>query len=69
MAVLTNNTLTLLTNDSSNGDFAAALVAHGCPPLLRGETRALQINVGELCGKAHHHRHVDCGSSCGGALA
>jgi hypothetical protein len=69
MAVLTNNTLTVLANDSSDGDFAAALAAHGCPPLLRGKTRALQINVGKLCDKARHHCHVDAGSSCRGALA
>jgi len=30
-------------------------------PLLREETRTLQINVGKLCNQACHHCHVDAG--------
>ncbi len=60
MAVLTS-TLTILANDSSTADFEATLEAHHCGPLVREETRTLQINVGKLCNQACHHCHVDAG--------
>ncbi len=61
MAVLTNSTLTILADDSSTADFGATLAAHHCGPLVREETRTLQINVGKLCNQACHHCHVDAG--------
>src|SRR5947199_9721451 len=42
-------------------DFEATLAAHRCGPLLREETRTLQINVGKLCNQACHHCHVEAG--------
>jgi radical SAM/Cys-rich protein len=42
-------------------DFEAALAAHQSGPLVREETRTLQINVGKLCNQACHHCHVDAG--------
>src|SRR5574337_170269 len=61
MAVLTNSTLTILAGDSYTADFDATLSAHHCGPLVREETRTLQINVGKLCNQACHHCHVDAG--------
>jgi len=61
MAVSTNSALTILAEDSVAADFAASLRAHGCAPLVREETRTLQINVGKLCNQACHHCHVDAG--------
>ncbi len=61
MAVLTNSTLTILADASSAAAFEATLAAHRCGPLLREETRTLQINVGKLCNQACHHCHVDAG--------
>ena len=61
MAVLTNSTLTVLADDSTAANFEAALGAHHRGPLLREETRTLQINVGKLCNQACHHCHVDAG--------
>ncbi len=61
MAVSTNSTLTILADDSSTADFERTLAAHRCEPLVREETRTLQINVGKLCNQACHHCHVDAG--------
>ena len=61
MAILTNSTLTVLADDSSTADFEAKLAAHYCGPLVREETRTLQINVGKFCNQACHHCHVDAG--------
>jgi radical SAM/Cys-rich protein len=61
MAVLTNGRLTILADESPAADFKATLFAHRCGPLVREETRTLQINVGKLCNQACHHCHVDAG--------
>jgi radical SAM/Cys-rich protein len=61
MAILMNSTLTVLADDSSTADFEAQLAAHYCGPLVREETRTLQINVGKFCNQACHHCHVDAG--------
>jgi radical SAM/Cys-rich protein len=42
-------------------DFQAAVAADQRGPLVREETRTLQINVGKLCNQACHHCHVDAG--------
>jgi radical SAM/Cys-rich protein len=41
--------------------FESTLAARQCGPLLREETRTLQINVGKLCNQACHHCHVNAG--------
>ncbi|HTV54958.1 MAG TPA: arsenosugar biosynthesis radical SAM (seleno)protein ArsS [Terriglobia bacterium] len=41
--------------------FEATLAAHQRAPLVREETRTVQINVGKLCNQACHHCHVDAG--------
>jgi radical SAM/Cys-rich protein len=61
MAVLTNDNLCILRDNSSPANFEATLSAHDCGPLLREETRTLQINVGKFCNQACHHCHVDAG--------
>jgi len=42
-------------------DFAAHLEAQALPPLLRGRTTTLQVNVGLRCDLACHHCHVEAG--------
>lgn len=42
-------------------DFAAALAAHGVPPLVRGETQILQVNVGYRCDLTCRHCHLSAG--------
>ncbi len=61
MAAFTNGTLSILGDNSSPANFEATLSAHDCGPLLREETRTLQINLGKLCNQACHHCHVDAG--------
>jgi radical SAM/Cys-rich protein len=63
MAVLTSSALPVLVEECSTAgaDFKATLAEHHCGPLLREETRTLQINVGKLCNQACHHCHVDAG--------
>ena len=56
-----NTPLPVLDSISSSRDFDAALAANRCGPLVREETRTLQINVGKLCNQACHHCHVDAG--------
>jgi radical SAM/Cys-rich protein len=41
--------------------FAAALAGAGLPPLRRGRTTTLQLNVGRRCDLACHHCHVEAG--------
>jgi len=41
--------------------FDRALEEHGAPPLVRGQARTLQVNVGKLCNMACHHCHVEAG--------
>jgi len=41
--------------------FDDALSEHGLPPLARGETTTLQVNVGLRCDLACHHCHVEAG--------
>jgi radical SAM/Cys-rich protein len=41
--------------------FAGALAAAGLPPLRRGRTTTLQVNVGKRCDLACHHCHVAAG--------
>jgi radical SAM/Cys-rich protein len=53
--------LTVLDEATAVADFNATLAAHRCEPLVREETRTLQINVGKLCNQACHHCHVDAG--------
>jgi radical SAM/Cys-rich protein len=45
----------------SGPSFDEALARHGLPPLTRGPTTTLQINVGKLCNMACHHCHVEAG--------
>lgn len=61
MAVSTSSAFPILVEGASTADFDAALDSHGCGPLVREETRTLQINVGKLCNQACHHCHVDAG--------
>lgn len=61
MAVLTSSALPIFVEDSSAADFEGSLAAHHCGPLVREETRTLQINVGKFCNQACHHCHVDAG--------
>jgi len=61
MGVQTNDSLRVLDGKTAAADFDATLAAHHCGPLLRQETRTLQINVGKLCNQACHHCHVDAG--------
>lgn len=53
--------LTVFNGDCAAPDFEGALAAHQCAPLVREETRTLQINVGKLCNQACHHCHVEAG--------
>ncbi len=46
---------------AGDGAFDAALHEHGQFPLVRGEVRTLQINVGKRCNMACHHCHVEAG--------
>jgi radical SAM/Cys-rich protein len=41
--------------------FAGALAEAGLPPLRRGRTTTLQVNVGKRCDLACHHCHVEAG--------
>lgn len=43
--------------------FSAALDAHGQPPLTRGPTTWLQVNLGKRCNQACRHCHVDASPS------
>jgi radical SAM/Cys-rich protein len=61
MAVLTSSALPIFVEETSTVDFETSLAAHQCGPLLREETRTLQINVGKFCNQACHHCHVDAG--------
>ena len=61
MAIPTNDALTLPNRDAPASDFETVLATHHCGPLVREETRTLQINVGKLCNQACHHCHVDAG--------
>jgi radical SAM/Cys-rich protein len=61
MGVGTSDPLRILDEKIATADFDATLAAHQCGPLVRQETRTLQINVGKLCNQACHHCHVDAG--------
>jgi radical SAM/Cys-rich protein len=61
MGVRTSDSLRILDQKTVTADFDATLAAHHCGPLVREETRTLQINVGKLCNQACHHCHVDAG--------
>lgn len=61
MAVLTDNPLPIFVEAEPSVDFEDSLAAHQCGPLVREETRTLQINVGKFCNQACHHCHVDAG--------
>lgn len=61
MADVLNSTLPILMEKPCAADFEAALAAHHLGPLLREETRTMQINLGKLCNQACHHCHVDAG--------
>ncbi len=41
--------------------FDDELARHALPPLRRGATRTLQVNVGKRCNQACHHCHVEAG--------
>jgi radical SAM/Cys-rich protein len=45
----------------STPSFAGTLAAAGLPPLVRGRTTTLQVNVGKRCDLACHHCHVESG--------
>jgi radical SAM/Cys-rich protein len=45
----------------STPSFAGTLAAAGRPPLARGRTTTLQVNVGKRCDLACHHCHVESG--------
>ena len=45
----------------STPSFAGALAGAGLPPLRRGRTTTLQVNVGRRCDLACHHCHVEAG--------
>ena len=61
MGLQTSGPLRVLDGDFATADFDATFAAHHCGPLVREETRTLQINVGKLCNQACHHCHVDAG--------
>ena len=61
MGLQTSDSLRVLDEKTASANFDASLAAHHCGPLLRQETRTLQINVGKLCNQACHHCHVDAG--------
>lgn len=61
MGVRTDDSLRVLDEKTATADFDATLAANHCGPLVRQETRTLQINVGKLCNQACHHCHVDAG--------
>jgi radical SAM/Cys-rich protein len=46
---------------TDQGNFGAALAAHGYGALRRRAPTALQVNVGARCNQACHHCHVDAG--------
>jgi radical SAM/Cys-rich protein len=45
----------------SPADFDRTFAERGLPPLARGETTTLQVNVGLRCDLACHHCHVEAG--------
>jgi radical SAM/Cys-rich protein len=61
MAVLTSSAFPIFAEETSTANFEATLTAHHRGPLVREETRTLQVNVGKLCNQACHHCHVDAG--------
>jgi radical SAM/Cys-rich protein len=61
MPAITSSVLPIFVEDSSTEDFEGSLAEHQCAPLVREETRTLQINVGKLCNQACHHCHVEAG--------
>ena len=61
MGVQAGESLRVLAGKTATADFDASLAKHHCGPLVREETRTLQINVGKLCNQACHHCHVDAG--------
>jgi radical SAM/Cys-rich protein len=61
MAVLTSSTLPIFVEAPTSADFESSLAEHGYGPLVREETRTLQINVGKFCNQACHHCHVEAG--------
>lgn len=66
MAVLTSSEFPVLAEEPStvHADFKAALAEHHCGPLLREETRTLQINVGKLCNQACQPRQLNLRATC-----
>ncbi len=50
-----------LTATPQQGNFAAALAAHGWPQLMPSAIEIFQINVGKLCNMTCRHCHVDAG--------
>ena len=61
MALMTKRALRILEDKPLEVTFERSLLAHDCGPLLREETRTLQINVGKHCNQACHHCHVVAG--------
>jgi radical SAM/Cys-rich protein len=61
MAVLTSSTLPIFIEPQTSVDFEASLAENHCGPLVREETRTIQINVGKFCNQACHHCHVEAG--------
>jgi radical SAM/Cys-rich protein len=61
MGVQTGDSLRVFDETTATVDFDTTLAGHHCGPLVRQETRTLQINVGKLCNQACHHCHVDAG--------
>jgi radical SAM/Cys-rich protein len=50
-----------LVQVAHQGDFAAAIAAHGWEHLTPAQLEIFQINVGKLCNMACRHCHVDAG--------
>ncbi len=61
MATVVDIPLAVLESRTATPDFETTVNTHRCGPLVREETRTLQINVGKLCNQACHHCHVDAG--------
>jgi len=63
MGIDISNPLPIIGNspELSGRDFEDTLRENGQWPLVRGEAKTVQVNVGKLCNQACHHCHVDAG--------
>lgn len=61
MATTSRELPPIFHNACSAPDFERILAVHGCGPLLRAETRTVQINLGRVCNQACQHCHVGAG--------